>query len=225
MTPTPTTCPFCAVGCGLVLEPAAGTVRVRPMADHPVSRGQLCVKGWNAAAALAHPERLTTALVRIGDRLVPATLKDALDAAAAALAGALAEGGPEAVGVISSARATNEDNFAAMKLARFALGTNNVDHCARVCHAPSVAGLSRTVGSGAMTNSIADIDRADCLLVIGSDTTENHPIIGARMLEAKARGARRGTASCAACWSSASIPWSPTRPSTPCNARSNRWTP
>jgi predicted molibdopterin-dependent oxidoreductase YjgC len=70
--------------------------------------------------------------------------------------------------VIASARATNEDAFGAMKLARAVLGTNNVDHCARVCHAPSIAGLSRTLGSGAMTNPIADIDRADCLLIIGA---------------------------------------------------------
>jgi formate dehydrogenase major subunit len=63
-----------------------------------------------------------------------------------------------------------------MKLARAVLGTNNVDHCARVCHAPSVAGLRRTLGSGAMTNPIADIDRAECLLVVGADATENHAI-------------------------------------------------
>ncbi|WP_421997478.1 formate dehydrogenase subunit alpha [Reyranella sp.] len=185
-----TTCPFCAVGCGIVLQHAGGALRAVPMADHPVSRGQLCVKGWSATTALTHPERLTGALVRRGERLVPVPLDEALDAAAEALRAAVQDGGPDAVGVIASARATNEDAFAAMKLARAVIGTNNVDHCARVCHAPSVAGLSRTLGSGAMTNPIADIDRADCLLVVGSDTTENHPIIGARMIEAKARGAR-----------------------------------
>jgi formate dehydrogenase major subunit len=69
-----------------------------------------------------------------------------------------------------------------MKFARAVLGTNNVDHCPRVCHAPSVEGLRRTLGSGAMTNSIADLEHADCLLVVGSDTTENHAIIGGRLL-------------------------------------------
>jgi len=185
-----TICPFCAVGCGLLLRREGGSLRALPDAGHPVSRGQLCVKGWSATESLDHPERLTRALVRRGRDLVPVTLDEALDAAAGALRAAIQDGGPDAVGVVASARATNEDAFAAMKLARAVVGTNNVDHCARVCHAPSVAGLTRTLGSGAMTNPIADIERADCLLVVGSDTTENHPILGARMLAAQARGAR-----------------------------------
>lgn len=190
MAAVETTCPFCAVGCGIVLETGDAGIRARPVAAHPVSRGQLCAKGWNAAGSLNHPERLTSALVRRGSTLVPVPLDTALDVAAEALRAAIAEAGPDAVGIVSSARATNEDNFAAMKFARCVVGTNNVDHCARVCHAPSVAGLGRTFGCGAMTNSIADVDRAECLLVIGADTTENHPIIGARMIEAKLRGAR-----------------------------------
>lgn len=186
-----TTCPFCGVGCGMRLGVADGRVTdVRPLREHPVSRGQLCAKGWNADKFLADPERLTAPLVRRAGRLEPVSWEVALDAAAAALAAARADGGPDAVGVVSSARATNEDNFAAMKFARAVLGTNNVDHCARVCHAPSVEGLRRTLGSGAMTNPIADLERADCVLVWGSDTTENHAIIGARILEAKLRGAR-----------------------------------
>ena len=186
-----TTCPFCGVGCGLVLGVADGRVTdVRPCVGHPVSRGQLCAKGWNAEKFLTDPERLTRPLVRRGAHLEPVSWDVALAAAAEALAAARREAGADAVGVIASARATNEDNFAAMKFARAVLGTNNIDHCARVCHSPSVEGLRRTLGSGAMTNSIADLERADCLLVVGSDTTENHPIIGARLLEAKARGAR-----------------------------------
>lgn len=163
---------------------------VRPSATHPVSRGQLCAKGWNAAEFISSPERLTRPLLRHGSRLEPVSWNDALDAAATVIRNAREEAGDQAVGVIASARATNEDAFAAMKFARAVLGTNNVDHCARVCHAPSVEGLRRTLGSGAMTNSIADLEHADCLLVVGSDTTENHAIIGARLLEAKARGAR-----------------------------------
>ncbi len=186
-----TVCPFCAVGCGLRLEVTGGRVSgIAPLAAHPVSRGQLCVKGWNADKALAHPDRLREPLVRRGRDLVRASWDEALAVAAERLRDARAEGGADAVGVVSSARATNEDNFAAMKFARLVLGTNNVDHCARVCHSPSIAGLGRTLGSGAMTNSIADLERADCLLVVGADTTENHPILGARLLAAKARGAR-----------------------------------
>jgi formate dehydrogenase alpha subunit len=163
---------------------------VQPLRDHPVSRGQLCAKGWNADKFVSHPARLTTPLLRRGRQLESVSWETALTAAADAFCAAQRDGGADAVGVISCARATNEDNFAAMKFARAVLGTNNVDHCARICHAPSVAGLSRTLGSGAMTNSIGDIDSADLLLVVGSDTTENHAIIGARMLQAKARGVR-----------------------------------
>lgn len=186
---TATTCPFCAVGCGLVLDAAGGRViGVAPDPAHPVSRGQLCVKGWNAAEALASPVRLTQPLLRTRGRLEPVSWDVALGAAAEAITAARRDDGPDAVGVIASARATNEDAFAAMKFARAVVGTNNVDHCARVCHAPSVAGLRRTLGSGAMTNPIADVDETDCLFVVGADVTENHAILGARMLAAHARG-------------------------------------
>ncbi len=175
----------------MLLEVEDGRVAdVRPDGAHPVARGQHCAKGWSAADFLRSHDRLRTPLVRNGGALQPVSWPAALAAAAGALRAARAEGGADAVGVVASARATNEDAFAAMKFARAVLGTNNVDHCARVCHSPSVAGLTRTLGSGAMTNSIADIDRADCLLVVGSDTTENHAIVGARILAAHARGAR-----------------------------------
>jgi formate dehydrogenase major subunit len=132
------------VGCGLVLAVEAGRVTdVRPQADHPASDGQLCAKGWNPEKFLHDPARLTTPLVRRRDLLEPASWEDALEAAVGGLRAALRQAGPDAVGVISSARATNEDNFAAMRFARAVLGTNNVDHCAHVCHAPSVAGLWR----------------------------------------------------------------------------------
>ena len=105
MTRVRTTCPFCGVGCGLVLECAGGRVgAVHPDARHPVSRGQLCVKGWNAHRFLTHPDRLTTPLLRHGDRLVAASWDEALAAAAEALRSAQEIGGPDGVGVISSAR-------------------------------------------------------------------------------------------------------------------------
>jgi formate dehydrogenase (coenzyme F420) alpha subunit len=187
----PTVCPFCGVGCGMRLAVADGRVTdVRPLASHPVSRGQLCAKGWNADKFVHDRERLTTPLVRRNGVLRPCTWDAALDVVAAALWSAQRDAGPDGVGVVASARATNEDCFAAMKFARAVLGTNNVDHCARVCHAPSVEALRRTLGSGAMTNPIADLGSTDLMLVVGSDATENHAIIGARMIEAKRRGAR-----------------------------------
>lgn len=183
---TSTICPFCGVGCGLGLRSdGARAVGVEALPAHPVSAGQLCAKGWNAAWGIAPGTRVTTPLLREHGRLRPASWEEALDYVARELKGFLAIDGPDALGVISSARATNEDNYAAQKFARVALGTHNIDHCARICHSPSVAGLRQTLGSGAMTNSMADVDLADCILVWGADPTGNHSVFGARILRAK----------------------------------------
>jgi len=98
--------------------------------------------------------------------------------------------GPDAFAGISSARVTNEENYVFQKFMRAAIGTNNIDHCARLCHAPSVAGLGMSFGSGAMTNSISEIGNADCVFVIGSNTTEAHPVIALEVKRAKAKGAK-----------------------------------
>lgn len=100
------------------------------------------------------------------------------------------EYGPDAVGVLSSAKCTNEENYILQKFTRKVLGTNNIDHCARLCHSSTVVGLAASFGSGAMTNSIPDLEESTCILVTGSNTTEQHPIIGTRILRAKERGAK-----------------------------------
>ena len=195
----PSICTFCGVGCGLGLRVEEGRViGVEPQPGHPVSEGQLCAKGWACSFAVEPAGRLREPLVRENGRLRPASWEEALARTAEGFQLArTAEGfqlaldelGPAGVGVISCAHASNEDNYAAQKFARAVLGTHNIDHCARICHSPSVAGLGRTLGSGAMSGGIADIDQADLLLVIGADVTENHAMIGARMLRAQARGA------------------------------------
>ena len=186
----PSICTFCGVGCGIGLRiENSQVVGVEPQPGHPVSQGQLCAKGWATSYAIAPAERISQPLIKEHGRFRPASWDEALARVAEAFRTALDEGGPSAVGLISCARASNEDNYAAQKFARAVLQSNNIDHCARICHSPSVAGLSRTLGSGAMTNSIADLDQADLILVIGADVTENHAIIGARMLRAQARGA------------------------------------
>jgi formate dehydrogenase major subunit len=98
--------------------------------------------------------------------------------------------GPDAIGILGSARATNEENYLAQKFARVAIGTNNVDGCARVCHAPSAAALGAMLGTGAATNSFADIEKAQTILVCGANPTENHPIVGARIRQAALGGAK-----------------------------------
>ena len=193
MTRTLTTCPYCGTGCCfyLLADGDGRLVGVEPSSSHPVARGQLCVKGWNAHHFVNHPDRLTEPLVRRGGVLRPASWDEALDRVVAALRRAQTAHGPDSVAFFSSAKTTNEENYLMMKLARAVFGTNNVDHCARLCHASTVLGLAATFGSGAMTNSISCMEQADCIFVIGSNTTEQHPLIGSRIVRnAVQRGAK-----------------------------------
>ena len=190
MKRTLTVCPYCGTGCALYLVSEGGKlVGVEPSATHPVSRGGLCVKGWNAFAFVHHPDRLTTPLIRRGGELVPASWDEALGVVAERLRSIRERHGGAALMFASSAKASNEENYLLAKLARAVFATNNIDHCARLCHSSTVFGLAETFGSGAMTNSISCFDRTDLILVIGSNTTEQHPLIGSRILQA----ARRGT--------------------------------
>ena len=184
-------CPYCGTGCALWLLIENGSaVGVEPVREHPVSRGSLCVKGWNAAAFVNHPERLKTPLVRKGGVLTPASWDEALDTVVSGISELQACHGKDAMMFASSAKATNEENYLLMKLARAVFGTNNIDHCARLCHSSTVTGLAQTFGSGAMTNSIDSIEKADLIFVIGSNTTEQHPLIGSRIIRAVKKGAK-----------------------------------
>ncbi len=186
----PTICTYCGTGCGLLLEVLDGqVVGTYPDYAHPVSEGHLCIKGWNAGAFVHHPDRLTKPLFRKGNDFVEVSWDEALERVAGELKRIRDQYGPDAIGLFGSAKATNEANYLMQKLARAVIGTNNIDHCARLCHAPSVAGLAMTFGSGAMTNSIPELENSRCILVTGSNTTEGHPIIGARIMRAKERGA------------------------------------
>lgn len=188
---TRTTCPYCAVGCEMSVGTRDGRItEIRPLVDAPVNRGHLCVKGRYGFGFTHSPDRITTPMVR--DAAGQWRSVDWNEAIAAAVAGfrkVLDRSGPAAVGVLSSARATNEENYLAQKFARVALGTNNIDCCARVCHAPSAAGLKSVFGTGAATNSFDDIEMARTIMVCGSNTTEAHPIVGARIKQSVLRGA------------------------------------
>ncbi len=172
-----TTCPYCGTGCEMNLGVQEGRItEVRPVLDAPVSHGHLCVKGRYGFGFNEAPDRVTAPMLRRDGAWVTVSWDEALDAAAAALR--RAEG---KAGVLASARATNEENYLAQKFARLALRTNNVDCCARVCHAPSAAGLAQVFGTGAATNAFADIEQAGLILVVGANPTENHPIVGTRI--------------------------------------------
>ena len=190
---TLTVCPYCGCGCLMELRSIDGRIiEVAAPRDRGVNKGLLCVKGRFGFDFVGHPDRLKEPLIRRskGGQLEPATWDEALDLVAGRLGEIRRTVGPDAVGVLSSAKCTNEENYLLQKLARGVIGTNNVDHCARLCHASTVAGLTKAFGSGAMTNSIDDLESADCFFIIGSNTTECHPIIGSAIKRAVSRGAR-----------------------------------
>ncbi len=181
-----TICPYCGTGCSIALGVRSGRiVSVEGDRSSPVNRGRLCVKGRYGHDFVHHPDRLTTPLIKRFGRLVEASWDEALDLVARKLA--VYRG--NRFTAMASARCTNEENYLIQKFARAVMGTNNVDHCARLCHAPSVAGLAQTLGSGAMTNSIGELRDAACILAIGTNTTAAHPIIGLHVKEAVRRGA------------------------------------
>ncbi|MFI7707399.1 formate dehydrogenase subunit alpha [Nonomuraea sp. NPDC049480] len=190
-TRTRTTCGYCGVGCALdVLTRDGEVTAVRPAHDGPVNRGHACVKGRFAHGFLRSPERLTQPLLRRGARLEPVSWPEALGHVARAMRAAIAEAGPDTVAAISSARATNEENYLIQKFMRTVIGTNNVDNCSRLCHSPSAAGLTAAFGLSGGTDSFDDVEQADCLLVVGANPIEAHPVVGARLLQRVLRGAR-----------------------------------
>jgi len=183
-----TICPYCGVGCQLnLLVKDEKIIASIPDPDGPSNYGQACVKGrYGIADFVHHPERLTTPLIRKNGELREASWDEALES----VTEGLKRYPPQEVAVITSAKCTNEENYIMQKFARAVLGTNNVDHCARLCHAPTVAGLVQSFGSGAMTNSINEIGDAACILAIGTNTTEDHPVIALEMKRAVNNGGK-----------------------------------
>jgi len=184
-----TICPYCGTGCGILLGIKNGKiVGVRGDKNNPMSRGQLCVKGrFGAFEFVNHPARLKKPLVKRNGEFQEASWEEALDYVAEKLKPYI---GTDQFAGLSSAKCTNEENYLMQKFARAVMRTNNIDHCARLCHASTVAGLADSFGSGAMTNSIDEFRDAELILVTGSNTTENHPIIGYRIREALRKGAK-----------------------------------
>lgn len=202
-----TTCGYCGVGCQFDLNVRDNrVVGVTPNPAAPVNGMSLCVKGRYGYGYLHHADRLTSPRVRrylLDGTLKPALLDDRGDWVDVDWETALrivverfvrihGESGPDAFALLASAKCTNEENYLVQKLARQVLGTNNVDHCARLCHSSTVAGLAMSFGSGAMSNSMDDVaEQAAAFFVIGSNTTEQHPVFGVRLRQAvHQRGAK-----------------------------------
>ncbi len=183
-------CPYCGCGCGLYVLTEDGVAKnIEYMEEHPVTEGALCPKGNAALEVVYHPERLKYPLKRQDGNWVKISWEEALNLIASQLKQIEEAHGADALGFLASAKCTNEENYLFQKLARL-MGTNNVDHCARLCHSPTVTGLVATLGSGAMTNPIPDIANADCIFIIGANPAEDHPIITRWIWDAKERGAK-----------------------------------
>lgn len=188
LTSTNTVCEYCGVGCLIqVYTKDNHVIKVKGI-DGPANKGRLCVKGRFGHQYL-EKDRLTSPLIKKNGTFTEVTWDEAIQYVADTFSKILTTHGPHALGGLSSARCTNEENYLFQKFVRVLFQNNNVDHCARLCHASTVAGLSRTFGSGAMTNSIAELADSDCIFVIGSNTTETHPVIATFIRNAVRKGA------------------------------------
>jgi formate dehydrogenase major subunit len=201
-----TTCPYCGVGCQTRAYVKDDRIVQVDGRDGPANRNRLCVKGRFGWDYIHHPQRLTVPLVRRedapkrwDDKVDPADpwthfraagWDEALERAAGGLKAILDRDGGGAIAGFGSAKGTNEEAYLFQKLIRQGFGTNNVDHCTRLCHASSVAALMEGIGSGAVTAPFTAAKDADCIVVIGARPTQNHPVAATFLKQAAVRGAK-----------------------------------
>ncbi|GAB5468027.1 MAG: formate dehydrogenase subunit alpha [Rhodospirillales bacterium] len=201
-----TVCPYCGVGCLTEVHVKDEKILFVDGRDGPANRKRLCVKGRFGLDYTHHPGRLTSPLIRRDDApkdaqlqirdgdwsqvFREATWEEALERAAGGLAGVRDRDGGQALAGFGSAKGTNEEAYLFQKLVRTGFGTNNVDHCTRLCHASSVAALMEGIGSGAVTVTFTQADKAECILVIGARPAQNHPVAATFLKQAAKRGAK-----------------------------------
>jgi formate dehydrogenase major subunit len=188
---TKSVCTYCSVGCTFdVWTRDRHILKIEPM-HGPANGISTCVKGKFAWGHINSEDRLTKPLLRDGDGYREVSWDEALDVIEAKFKGILKDHGPDALGFIASSKCSNEESFLMQKLARAVIGTNNVDNCARYCQNPATMGLQRTVGHGGDSGSIADIERAGLVVIIGANPAENHPVLATRVKRShKLRGQR-----------------------------------
>jgi formate dehydrogenase major subunit len=203
-------CPYCGVGCLLTYQVRGNRIVAVQGRDGPANAGRLCVKGRFGFDYVNHPQRLTKPLIRkpgvpkdAGAQHHPgqpprdwrevfreATWEEALDAAAGGLKRLRDQHGPAALAGFGSAKGSNEEAYLFQKLVRTGFGSNNVDHCTRLCHASSVAALLEGVGSGAVSNPVNDVQHAGLIIIIGANPAQNHPVAATWMKNAAKRGTK-----------------------------------
>ncbi|SNR51851.1 formate dehydrogenase subunit alpha [Halorubrum vacuolatum] len=177
--PVKTICPYCGVGCGIQVKPGdenPGDMRFMPWGDAPVNEGRVCIKGGAATQVVDHEDRLTDPLIKEDGEFREATWEEAYDRIVSEMERIREEHGPDGMGFFGSSKTFNEENYLLQKIAR-RFGTNQVDNCTRMCHASTVWALRTSLGQGAMTNSMADLEEAaDVLWIQGANPGEQHPI-------------------------------------------------
>jgi formate dehydrogenase major subunit len=188
-----TTCAYCGVGCGFKAEmKGSELVRMTPWKDGKANEGHACVKGRFAWGYATHKDRITKPMIRAktSDPWREVSWEEAFAYAASEFRRVQEKYGRDAVGALVSSRCTNEEDYLVQKLVRAAFGNNNVDTCARVCHAPTGYGLGQTLGTSAGTQTFKSLERSDVLLLIGINPTEGHPVVGARLKKRVREGAK-----------------------------------
>lgn len=192
-----TVCPYCGSGCKINLLVEDGKIVGAEGANGVTNEGELCLKGYYGWDFLNDTQLLTPRLKQPmirrerGGKLEAVSWDEAITYASSRLNAIKQKHGPDAIMVSGCSRGPgNEANYVMQKFARAAVGTNNVDCCARVCHGPSVAGLERTLGNGAMSNSIVEIEDSKCILVFGYNAGDSHPIVARRIIKAQEKGAK-----------------------------------
>ena len=186
---TRTVCTYCGVGCNLEVSTTEGDiVSIRAPYDAAVNHGHTCLKGRYAFKFYDHEERLTSPMIKRNGEFEEVSWDEAYDYIADKLSGYKKDFGADYIAGISSSRCTNEENYLMQKFIRAVVGTNNIDGCARVCHSPTALGMQRTFGTGAATNSVIDMEYTDCMMVIGANPTDAHPVTGARIKQKAMKG-------------------------------------
>ncbi|MEZ4795696.1 MAG: formate dehydrogenase subunit alpha [Flavobacteriaceae bacterium] len=179
---TRTICTYCGVGCNLEVSTSNGEIlSIRAPYDAEVNQGHTCLKGRYAFKFYDHPERLNSPMIKRNGEFEKVTWDEVYDYITEKFNYYKKEFGPDSMAGISSSRCTNEENYLMQKFYRAVIQTNNIDGCARVCHSPTALGMQRTYGTGAATNSIDDLKDTNCIMVIGANPTDAHPVTGAKL--------------------------------------------
>ena len=184
-----TTCTYCGVGCQLEVSVIDGEIKgIQAPETAEVNEGHTCLKGRFAFEFYNHAERLREPMIKKNGEFEEVSWDEAYDFIASKMIDIKNKYGADAIGGISSSRATNEENYLMQKMIRVAVGTNNIDGCARVCHAPTAYGMQQSFGTGAATNSVEDLQQTDAVFLFGANPIKGHPVTGAKIKQVFMKG-------------------------------------